>query len=268
MSGALGKFLMLLISDQWTVNIYRDFPSECFVDTVVFRCGRKILISSDNVSDSHQMVIYNVCKVVGRVSVRLDQDQVFHFFVVYCDVSVNHIVESSSSLCRHIETDNMRFACIQTSLYFFFGKVQTSLVIDGDLLACNYTFHRFQFLRTAEAVVSITLLNKLLCIFEIDSGCLSLTLYIWSDTTVLVRSFIMNKSGVFHGTVDDVYGSLYITLLVCILDSKDKISVFMFCNQVCVQCGTQISYMHPACRARCKSGSDLCHFIISCLSKM
>ena len=268
MSGTFGKFLMFFVCDQRTMNVYRNLPSECFVDTVVFRCRRKILISSDNVSDSHQMVIYNVCKVVGRVSVRLDQNQVFHFFVVYCDVSVNYIVESSGSLCRHIETDNMRFACIQTSLYFFFGKVQTSLVIDGDLLACNDTFHGFQFLRTAEAVVSITLFNKLLCIFEIDSGCLSLTLYVRTYAAVLVRTFIVKKSCTCHGTIDDIYSSFYITLLVCILDSKDKVSIFMFCNQVCVQCGTQISYMHPACRARCKSGSDLCHFIISCLSKM
>ena len=63
MSGTLGKLLMLLVGDQWAVNIDRDLPSECFVDTVVFRCRRKILISSDNVSDSHQMVIYNVCKL-------------------------------------------------------------------------------------------------------------------------------------------------------------------------------------------------------------
>jgi cell division protein FtsW len=84
----------------------------------------------------------------------------------------------------------------------------------------------------------------------------------------MIFSIIVKKSCTCHGTIDDIYSSFYITLLVCILDSKDKVSIFMFCNQVCVQCGTQISYMHPACRARCKSGSDLCHFIISCLSKM
>ena len=259
MSGTFGQLLMLFVCDQRTVYIDRNIPSECFVNTVVFRCRRKILVSSDYMCDSHKVVVYNVCKIVSRVSVGFDQDQILHLLVIYSDITIDNIMESGGSFCRHVETDNMRFACIKTLLHFFFGQVQTSLVIDGNFLTCNNTFHGFQFFRSAEAIISISLLDKLFCIFQIKAGCLSLTLYIWSDTTVLVRSFIMNKSGVFHGTVDDIDCTFHITLLVGILNTEDKISVLVFCNKICIECCTKIADVHSSCRARCKSGSDFCH---------
>jgi len=161
----------------------------------------------------------------------------------------------------------MWFSCIQTTLNLFFGKPETSLVINRDFLAGYHTLHRFQFFLSTEAVIRISLLDQLLCIFEIKSGCLSLTLHVRTYTAILIRAFIVKQSCTCHGTIDDIHCSIYIALLVCILDSKDKISIFVFCNQVCVQCCTQISYMHPACRARCKSGSDFCHFLFPAFQK-
>ena len=185
--------------------------------------------------DSHKVVINNVCEVVCGISVGFNQDQIFHLLIVDCDIAVNNIVECCSSLCRHIETDNMRFSRIQTTLNLFFGKVETSLIIDGDLLACNCTFHTLQFFLAAEAVVCISLLNKLFCIFQVHACCLTLTLYIRTESAVFIRSLIMDKSGFLKGTVNNIYSSLHITFLVCIFNTKDKISAFMFCDQISIK---------------------------------
>ena len=226
---------MCLICDQRTMYINRDLPSECLVNTVVLRRRGKILITSYNMRNPHKMVINYVCKIVCRISIRFDQDQILHLFIVDCDITVNNIVEGCSSLCRHIETDNMRFSRIQTTLNLFFGKVETSLIIDGDLLACNCTFHTLQFFLAAEAVVCISLLNKLFCIFQVHACCLTLTLYIRTESAVFIRSLIMDKSGFLKGTVNNIYGSLHITFLVCIFNTKDKISAFMFCDQISIK---------------------------------
>lgn len=79
---------------------------------------------------THQMVVDDVCEVVGRISVGFDQDQVFQLLVVYGDVSVDLIVEGCGSFGRHIETDDVRFAGCQIGLYFLFGKTKAVFVVD------------------------------------------------------------------------------------------------------------------------------------------
>ena len=35
-------------------------------------------------------------------------------------------------------------------------------------------------------------------------------------------------------TVDNIYSAFYVTFLVCIFNTEDEISAFMFCNKVCI----------------------------------
>ena len=57
-----------------------------------------------------------------------------------------------------------------------------------------------------------------------------------------------------------LHRALLETLLVGILDTEHKGSVIVFCDQIRIQGSTQVSYMHPACRARCKSCFYIAHF--------
>ena len=180
------------------------------------------------------MVVYNVGKVIGWVSVGFDQDQILQLLVVYCDVSVDYIMEGGCSFCRHVETDYMGLACIQTALYFFLGKLQAAFVIDRDLLACNYALHALQFFLLAEAVVSVSLVYKLFGIFQVNALCLALALYVRSVSAVLIRSLVMKKACLLHGAVNNVNSALYIALLVCIFNTEDEISAFMLGNKICV----------------------------------
>ena len=97
--------------------------------------------------------------------------------------------------------------------------MQTALVINGNLLACHHALHGLQFLRSAEAIVSVSLLDQLLRIFQIDAGSLSLALDIWADAAVFIRSFIVEKAGALKSAVDNIHCALHISLLVCVLYS-------------------------------------------------
>ena len=57
--------------------------------------------------DSHQMIIHNVCKIVSRISVRLDQDHVVQFRIIYRDIAINFILKCCCALCRVVLTDNI-----------------------------------------------------------------------------------------------------------------------------------------------------------------
>ena len=64
---------MLLVSDQGTVYILRYIPSEGFIKPVVFRRTGKILISPYHMGYPHEMIVDDICEIIGWKSVALDQ---------------------------------------------------------------------------------------------------------------------------------------------------------------------------------------------------
>ena len=172
-------------------------------------------------------------------------------------------MEGGRSLRRHVKADNMRFSRRQPPLHFFLGKMKAAFVINGNFLAGYYALHGLQLFRPAEAVIGVSLLDQFFGVFQIKAGRLTLALYIGAYSSVLIRAFVMEQTGLLQSTVDDLYCSLHISFLICIFNSKNKISALMFGDQICVQCCTQISHMHSSRRTGRKSCSDLCHFSVS-----
>lgn len=54
--------------------------------------------------NAHKMIVYYVCKVVGRITIRFDQYHIIQFRVIYSDISVDLVMEGGSSLSRVILT--------------------------------------------------------------------------------------------------------------------------------------------------------------------
>ena len=121
MTAAFGKLVMLLVCDQRTMNVYRHLPSKGIIKSVILRRRGKVFISAYNMGNAHQMVIYNVCKVIGRIAVRFDQDHIVQLGILYRDISVNLIMEGCGSLRRIVLTDYIRDPCCQLCFYLFFG---------------------------------------------------------------------------------------------------------------------------------------------------
>ena len=48
--------------------------------------------------------------------------------------------------------------------------------------------------------------------------------------------FYMDEACFCQCTINDINCTLYITFLVGIFNTKQEISIFMFCNQICIQC--------------------------------
>ena len=65
---------------------------------------------------------------------------------------------------------------------------------------------------------------------------MTLTLNIWAAAAVLVRSFIMNQTGLFKGTVNNIHSAFHKAFLIRIFDSQKEIAAFMFGNQIGIQC--------------------------------
>ena len=64
--------MVLFIGNQRAMHINRHFPSKRIVKAVILRRRRKILVTPDNMRNSHQMVIDHIRKIIGRISVGLN----------------------------------------------------------------------------------------------------------------------------------------------------------------------------------------------------
>ena len=110
------------------------------------------------------------------------------------------------------------------------------LVIHHQLLA-RYVFAQgLQTLLIAEAVISFAFFNQFLCVLQINTGLLTFTLYVRTAAAVLVRTIVMDQSGLLQCPVYDINCTLYETLLVGILDAQHKGTARMLGDQIGIQC--------------------------------
>ncbi len=169
MSASFAQFLMILICNQRTVYIYRYFPSKCFINLLYFG-EDKILISTDNMCNLHQMIINYICKIICRISVRFDQDHIVQLCIRLCDISVNLIMECclpSVGIFRRITYGfpAARFAstssllrCRQCLSYTRFLPLPETLSLKTPDVLCHRNSNKH-----------LPVQYKLLCIFQIKS---------------------------------------------------------------------------------------------------
>ena len=108
MAAAFAELLVIFIGNQRTVYIDRHLPAKSFIQPVVFRRGGKILVSPHHMSDSHQMIVHHIGKIVGGITVGLDQDHIVQFPVVHRNISVYLVMEGGLPLSGVILSDHVR----------------------------------------------------------------------------------------------------------------------------------------------------------------
>ena len=135
MSASLGKLFVVLICDQRQVNIHGNFPAKCLIQSHIFGGRRQILISSHYVSDIHSVVIHNIRKVIGGITVGLDQDHIVQLGILHRDITVKLVGKGSGSLDGIVLPNDKGLAGIQIRPDLLLGQMQAVLVINHDFLA-------------------------------------------------------------------------------------------------------------------------------------
>ena len=127
----------------------------------------------------------------------------------------------------------------QLCLNFFLAEMETMLVIvEYSLLLAIHFYLCMKICKTlliAEAVISFTLINKLLSVLHVYALSHSLRLDIWANATILVRSFIPQKTCLRQSSIYDIHSTFHLTVLVCVFNSQYKISALMLCDKVSIK---------------------------------
>ena len=232
MAAALRKLMVLLIRDQRAVHIDRHFPTKGLIQTVILRRRGQIFIAPHHMGDPHQMIVHHICKIISGIAVRFDQNHIVQFRVVHSDIAIYLIMEGSLAFRRIVLADHIRHARCQLLFHFLFGQVQAMLIIYIDLLTCYCARQCSQPFLITETIIGFSLFHQHLRVLQIDPLGLAFTLHIRAHTAILVRPLIVKKPRILQRPVNDLYSTFHISLLIRILNTKDKISAFMLCDQI------------------------------------
>ena len=257
MTGTLAELLVVLIGDERAVNILRNLPAEGLIETIVLRAGAQILVAANDMGDAHQMIIDDIGEIIGRIAIGLDEHHVIELGVIDRDVSVELVVEGRRALGRVVLTDDIRHTGGEVCFDLLLREGEAMLIIVHDLLSVHGGLQGLETLLRAEAVVCFALIDELLRILHIDALCTTLGLHVRTAVARLIRGLIRDQAGIREGFIDKLDGSLDETLLVGILDTEEEITALMLRDEVGVQCGTKVTYMHSSGWRRCISRSDL-----------
>ena len=218
--------------------------------------GGQILTAADDVGDAHQVVVHNICKVVGGHSVGLDEDLVVHLAVLDLDVAVDHVVKAGHALLGDLLADDVGLTCGQTLLDLLLGQVAAAAVVVGHLtVGALLCVEGFQTLLGAETIICLALGHQLLGILLEHAHALALD--VGADGAADVRAFVPQQAGLPQGVVDDIHSALHVAALVGVLNTQDEGAVLVLGHQVGVQRGAQVANVHIAGGRGGKNGCGL-----------
>ena len=253
---ALGQLVLSVLHDRRAVDVVGDVPAESLVQQVILRGGGQILAAADDVGDAHEVVVHDICEVVGGHTVGLDEDLVVHLVVVDLDVAVDHIVEAGHALAGDLLADDVRLTGGEALFHLFPGQVAAAAIVVGHLtVGALLGVEGFQTLLGAEAVIGLALSHQLLGILLEHPHALALD--VGADGAADVRAFVPQQAGLPQGVVDDIHSALHVAALVGVLDAEDEGAVIVLGHQVGVQGRAQVANVHITRRRGSKTGADM-----------
>ena len=164
-------------------------------------------------------------------------------------MTTNQVVHLHYLANGHFETDNPNIATSNTLLHLLgreckrSGEFLTHRVVVGKglTLGLHLCTECVQLLGSVESVVSITRLNKLHSIFEIN--LLALALAIGGVGTTLIYTLVDGDTAPTERVENITLGSLDKAIGVSVLNSKNKITTSTTCKEVVVKGGTNSTHM-------------------------
>ena len=66
--------------------------------------------------DSHEMVVHYICEIIGRITVRLNEDHVIQLLIGRGNITVDLIVKCRCALGGHVRADDIRLSGCQICL--------------------------------------------------------------------------------------------------------------------------------------------------------
>ena len=220
----------------------RRLPAQCFVNQQLLRRIGKMLLSTQNMSHAHQMVIDNNSKVVGRHAVGFYDNKIIELVHIEGYVAMNQVMYGNRALYRNLHAHGIRLACSNTCLNLLSGQVAAGACIAERLLSGTLLFALcLKISSGAEAVVSLALFQQLVCIFFINIKTLGLI--VRATVAAYLRAFIPVDAEPFQAGQNLTYRVLLQAFSISVLDTQNQLAAHLMSKQPVEQRSTRTTNM-------------------------
>ncbi|ACM22987.1 Putative uncharacterized protein [Thermotoga neapolitana DSM 4359] len=224
---------------QYERNVHenRCFPAERFVDHDLLWCVRKVVFSSEDMGNLHQMIVYYDGKVVRGKPVRFHDDEILYGGVVEFHLSFQQVFERGLSWKDfEFHRDRMAFSGV------LFGIVERGKQFSGGIFFIVYN------------VIGPLFFHQFSCVFTVDIEPFALA--IRTMISIHIGPFIPVKSTPSQRVKDLPFEFHRTSLQIGVLYPQNEFSALFSCEHP-VEKGSPCSSNVKVSRwARCKSNSD------------
>ena len=226
----------------------------------MYRQSCQPLFAAYNDGSAHQVVIHNVCKVVGRNTVRLEDDNILvvlgDFHLALDQVFVTHLVLNTA---LRAETDNVRGTLGQLCLDVLHRTVTPYriLAVVAKVFLCSFLLltHSCQLFLGCKARICHAALYERLDESLVNLSALRLTVRAVCTAIFSHRCALVKGQTERGKCVDDgLYAALDLALLIGILNAQVEHAARLMCQTLINQCAVQVAQMHKTGRARAHTG--------------
>ena len=242
------------------VRVLRRLPAHRAEQLKVYRQGREPFLAADNDGRAHQVVIDYVREVVGRDTVRLQDNNVLivlgDFHLALYEVLVANLMLDAA---LGTEADDIRRALGKLRL----DVLHRAVAPDGVLAVVAEVLLVFLLLLVcggelflgAEAGVRHAALNEALDEGLVDLGTLALAVgAVDAGLAVGGRALVERQAERLECVNDHLHAALDLTLAVGILDAQIENALGLVREALVYECAVQVAEVHEARGARAHTG--------------
>ena len=217
-----------------------------------------MIVASDDVCDTHQGIVNDGCKVIGRCAVRTEDDKIIELTGVEGNVAVDRVVNDNVSAIEwYLDADGVGFAGLNACLSFCGINVSAGTLIALEWvmpLFCCFFIRRKLFRRT-EAWVCLAFCQQGVCGLTINFKAFGLC--IRAKIAALVGTFVPVKTKPTHGAQDDLRIFVSGAGGIGVVDAQNKGSTVGSRKRPVIDSGACTSYMQLSGGRGGKAYTDL-----------
>ena len=257
----LRKFTLTIgLKQQWQVSKlwHGVLPTESTIQHYVQWSRRQPLLTTDNVRDFHQVVVYNICQVISwQLVSTLIKYLVITDITLNTYFTTNQVVNQNLLTSLNLEANNILLTLSNQLINLLLRHSQrvthltTGVTIVLEVL--DFSTLCLQLLWSIKSNICLIGIEQLLNIFLIDIATLALA--IWTFVTTKAYTLIeldakplKRLNNIFLGTWDE-------TIRIGILNTENQVATMLLGKQIIIQGGTHTADVQRTRWAGCKTYS-------------
>ena len=242
------------------------FPAKSLIEKNMQRCTWQPLLTTDNVSNLHQVVVNNICQMISWQFIStLIENLIVEDIALNANLTTYHIIYKNLLTWFNLEANCILLTLVNELLNLLSWEservthLHTSMSIVLEIL--NFSTFSFKLLWSIKSIISLTSIKKLLNILLVDVTTFTLT--VRTMLTTEAYALIKLDAEPLKRFKNILFCSRNKTMRISVFYSEYKLATMLTSKQIVIKGGTYTANVQSARWAWCETHSyfSFCHSI-------